>query len=346
MSKSKKSVTMDTSAMTNYLNYLKNYDTTNVDNTLKNLTTWASDYSQNLGNLMGDYTFNINASDKARQQAQDATYQAYVDKLTPQFERQTSDMQSRLANQGISVGSEAYQRAMGDLQDNQNEALNQAGYQSVLAGQQAYSQDLANQINAGNFGNQAQQAYINQLLSALQGSASGYENQQNIYGVGTSLAQANYNNALAKAAAKGGGLGSTIGSLGESFIKGDVNFNGELDAEDYKIICDISTLQQTPSFTVALAGDMNEDGAIDGLDVIILDLFINNIGPSTIKGDTDGNGKVNEDDYTLLVEIVTLNTEITDIYMFDRCDLNYDGAVDSFDAVYLDLALNGLVAII
>ena len=132
----------------------------------------------------------------------------------------------------------------------------------------------------------------------------------------------------------------------ESFIKGDVNFNGELDAEDYKIICDISTLQQTPSFTVALAGDMNEDGAIDGLDVIILDLFINNIGPSTIKGDTDGNGKVNEDDYTLLVEIVTLNTEITDIYMFDRCDLNYDGAVDSFDAVYLDLALNGLVAII
>lgn len=132
----------------------------------------------------------------------------------------------------------------------------------------------------------------------------------------------------------------------EIFIKGDVNFNGELDAEDYKFICDISTLQQMPSFTVALAGDMNEDGAIDGLDVIILDLFINNIGPSTIKGDTDGNGKVNEDDYTLLIEIVTLNTEITDIYMFDRCDLNYDGAVDSFDAVYLDLALNGLVAII
>ena len=32
--------------------------------------------------------------------------------------------------------------------------------------------------------------------------------------------------------------------------------------------------------------------------------------------------------------------------MFDCCDLNYDGAVDSFDAMYLDLALNGLVAII
>ncbi len=132
----------------------------------------------------------------------------------------------------------------------------------------------------------------------------------------------------------------------ENFTKGDVNFNGELDNEDYKTLCNISTLQQTPSFVVTLAGDMNEDGTIDGLDLIILDLFINNIGPSTIKGDVDGNGKVNEDDYVLLVKIITLNTEITDVYMFKRCDLNYDGAVDSFDALYLDLALNGLVAII
>ncbi len=130
------------------------------------------------------------------------------------------------------------------------------------------------------------------------------------------------------------------------FIKGDVNFDGKLSGEDYKILCDISILKQTPLFTVSLAGDMNEDGAIDGLDVIILDLFINDIGPSTIKGDADGNGKVNEEDYALLVKITTLNSKITDVYMFDRCDLNYDGAVDAYDAVYLDLALNGLVPII
>lgn len=220
MSKSKgKAVQMDTSAWTNYLNYLKNYDTSNVDNTLTNLTGWAEEASSDLGDKMGNYTFNVNASDKARQQAQDATYQQYIDRLTPQFERQTSDLATSLQNKGIPVGSEAYSRAMGDLQDNQNEALNQAGYQSVLAGQQAYSQDLQNQIAAGNFGNRAQQAYINQLLSALQGSASGYENQQNIYGVGTSLANVNYQNALAKAAAKGsGGLGSTIGSIAGTAI--------------------------------------------------------------------------------------------------------------------------------
>lgn len=127
----------------------------------------------------------------------------------------------------------------------------------------------------------------------------------------------------------------------ENFTKGDVDFNGKLDSEDYKILCEIALVEKMLTFTITLAGDMNEDGTIDGLDVIILDLFINDIGPSTIKGDADGNGKVNEDDYKLLIEIVTLNTEITDVYMFDRCDLNYDGAVDSFDAIYLDLALSG-----
>lgn len=132
----------------------------------------------------------------------------------------------------------------------------------------------------------------------------------------------------------------------ESITRGDVNFNGELDNEDYKTLCDISILEQIPSFTVTLAGDMNEDGTIDGFDVIILDLLINNIGPSTIKGDADGNGKVNEEDYALLVRIATANERITDNYMFDRCDLNYDGAVDGLDALSLDLALQGLVAII
>jgi hypothetical protein len=111
---------------------------------------------------------------------------------------------------------------MNDMQDNQNEALNQAAYQSVLAGQNAYSQDLQNQIAAGNFGNTAAQQYINALQSAMQGSASGYENQQNIYGVGTSLAQVNYNNALAQAAAKAkkGGWGSTIGAVGGAALGG------------------------------------------------------------------------------------------------------------------------------
>lgn len=210
MSKSKK-VKYDMTPYNDYLNYLKNYDTSNVDNTLSNLTNWASNSSaQNLSN-MGDYTFNVDASDEARQRAEDSVYNSYVEKLTPQFETQTSNLSTSLQNKGIPVGSEAYIRAMNNLQDNQNEALNQAAYNSVLAGQNAYSQSLSDELSAAGFGNAAQQSYINQLLSALQGSASGYENQQNIFSVGTAKSGLQYQQD--KANAKGGLGGALTGAL-------------------------------------------------------------------------------------------------------------------------------------
>ena len=210
MSKSK-SPKMSTKPYKQYLSYLQGYDTSNVDTTLGNLTDYASNASDNLTDLMPDYNFNVDASEEARNQAQQATYNSYMDYLQPQFERQTNDYASMLQQKGIPVGSEAYERAMSDLQEQQNKATNQAAYQSVLAGQDAYSQDLQNQIAAGSYGNNAQQAYINMLLSALQGSASGYENQQNIYSVGTAKAKADYQNALANR--KGGLAGALQGAL-------------------------------------------------------------------------------------------------------------------------------------
>jgi flagellar biosynthesis chaperone FliJ len=211
------SVKYDNSPTTNLVKYLDEYDTSNVDNTLKNLTNWANTSSAN--NLTDmNYTFDVNASDKARQQAQDATYQAYIDRLNPQFAQQQSDLSTSLQNKGLAVGSEAYQRAMNDMQDNQNEALNQAAYQSVLAGQNAYSQDLANQISAGQFANQANSQYIADLLNALTGSASGYEKAMDKYSA-QSNASANsyaakqqaYNNRNAMWNAALGAAGSAAG---------------------------------------------------------------------------------------------------------------------------------------
>lgn len=207
-----KKVKYDFTPYNQYLDYLKNYDTSNVDTTLGNLTSWASNASQNLGDQFGNYTFNVEASDAARQAAQDAVYNQYMERLQPQFQQQTDDLQTRLVNQGLGVGTEAYQRAMSDLLQEQNKATNQAAYQSVLAGQNAYTQDLQNQIAAGSFGNQAQQAYINQLLSALTGSASGYENQQNIFSVGTGKSNLQYQKDKANAASKSR-FGSSLGSL-------------------------------------------------------------------------------------------------------------------------------------
>lgn len=166
----------------NYTNYLQNYDTSNYDNTLRNMTQTALAASQKLGSLP-EYQFSADGSDEARQRAENATYQSYVDKLTPQYRQQTSDLAARLANQGISVGSEAYQRAMGDLQEKQNEALQQAAYQSVLQGQNALSQSLNDSLKNSEFSNNAQQNYINQIMSLLSGSVSGYSNAANLYDV-------------------------------------------------------------------------------------------------------------------------------------------------------------------
>lgn len=165
---------------TNYLNYLQGYDTSNYDNTLKNMTASALDMSNNLSSMPG-YQFGADYSDAARQRAENATYQSYVDKLTPQYQQQLDDMQTRLINQGIPVGSDAYNRAMSGIQNNMNDALNQAAYQSVLNGQNAYSQSLTDNINAAEFQNNARQSYINQIKSLLEGSVSGYENAMNLY---------------------------------------------------------------------------------------------------------------------------------------------------------------------
>ena len=186
-----KSVSYDSTPANNYLSYLQNYDTSKTDNTLSNLQNYAYNQSQNLDN-MGNWNFSVNASDEARRQAQDATYNAYMDYLNPQFERQTNNYATMLQNKGLPVGSEAYERAMSDLQDRQNAAANQAAYQSVLAGQNAYTQDLQNNIAAGNFGNSAQSAYLAQILAALGESPSQYDLQGDIYAVGSNKAQNEY----------------------------------------------------------------------------------------------------------------------------------------------------------
>lgn len=164
------------------LKYLNGYNTQNYDTTLNNLTSYAADASSQLGN-MGAYRFGADGSDAARQRAENAAYQSYVAALTPQLKNQTADLEASLANKGLGVGTEAYQRAMTDLQNTQNNALNQAAYQSVLAGQNAFSNSLNDEVKAANFSNNAQSQFINQLLSALQNSYSGYDVAMDKYNI-------------------------------------------------------------------------------------------------------------------------------------------------------------------
>ena len=207
-------VSYDSTPENNYLSYLQNYDTSATDKTLANLQNYALAQSGNLGN-MGGWNFAVDASDEARRQAQEATYNAYMDYLNPQFERQTNDLESSLINKGLAVGSDAYQRAMSDLQDRQNAATNQAAYQSVLAGQNAYTQDLQNQIAAGNFGNTAQASYLAQILGALGEAPSEYDLQGDIYSVAANKANNQYTAKQQTAANRLGLINSLLGAAGK-----------------------------------------------------------------------------------------------------------------------------------
>lgn len=277
-------VKYDSTPENNYMSYLQNYDTSTADKTLSNLQNYALQQSNNLSNMQwnapqlnqndwympeinksdynipevnkNDWTFNVDASDEARRQAQEATYSAYMDRLNPQFERQTSDLESSLINKGLSVGSEAYQRAMNDLQDRQNEATNQAAYQSVLAGQNAYAQDLQNQIAAGNFGNTAVNSYYDALLNANRGQ-NDYLNAQlaaNDARTGYINAQNAVNNSQASY------LAQILGALGEApsayDIQGDIYAIGSNKAQN-----EYTAKQQTQANRLSLINSLLGAGA-------------------------------------------------------------------------------------
>lgn len=232
-----KKVKVDKKPAKNLVNFLNSYDSSNVDNTLSGLTDYASNASNMLGS-MGDYSFSVDGSDEARQRTQDAMYNQMVEKLNPQFERQVSNYATLLQNQGIPVGSEAYNRAMGDLEEKQNDALRQAAYSSVLGGNDAFSQSLNDEIAAGNYGNTAQQAYINQLLSALTGSSSSYDKAMDRYAAEANLASqqyaanqqaANNRNAMTSSLLQAGGmaLGGFLAS--DMRLKENIKPVGKLD---------------------------------------------------------------------------------------------------------------------
>lgn len=163
-----------------YLNYLKNYDTSNYDNSLKNMTAQAYGLSQQLGNRP-DYIYSVDGSDAARQRMENATYQSALQNIMPVYEQRRSDLNTRLQNQGLSVGSEAYQRAMTDLENSQNAAINQAAYQSISAGQNAFNNSLQNAVTSAEFTNSARSYPIQEIISLLSLSPSGYQVQKDLF---------------------------------------------------------------------------------------------------------------------------------------------------------------------
>lgn len=89
----------------------------------------------------------LGSGDAARQQAIDAAYSQATSRLDPRFSQARDRERTRLLNQGLAEGSEAFNKSLGELGNQENDAYNQALYsaigQGTGAGQAIFNQNLA-----------------------------------------------------------------------------------------------------------------------------------------------------------------------------------------------------------
>jgi hypothetical protein len=150
-----------------------------------------------------------------QQQAADTAYQSATRYLDPQFQRQQSGLESQLANQGITRGSEAWNNAMNQFGENKNQAYDQARSQAYTQGLSGANQALntmfqqsaldTSRQNALTAADAAKTAGMYQLGSGLLGSPTGSKAVGNIL------------------SGLGSGAGSLLSGLGGLFGSGSTN---------------------------------------------------------------------------------------------------------------------------
>jgi hypothetical protein len=91
----------------------------------------------------------------ARKAMTDAVYGQATSRLDPMWQQREDQARARLANQGLTEGSTAYDTALANLGRDRNDAYNQAAYSSIGAGEQAAQALFGRQLSQGQFANQA-----------------------------------------------------------------------------------------------------------------------------------------------------------------------------------------------
>lgn len=184
----------------------------------------------------------------------DTVAQSLIERMVPLHERQQNQLETQLANQGFTVGSEGYTRALADLQQRQAaerfNALDMAGNEAqrlfnmgMGSRQQAFQEDVtggqfANQaaqqafgqgLSANQFRNQAAQQAFNQAMSAQQAGnqALGQQFQQGVTAAqfGNQATQQAFNQAMGARQAANQALGQQFqqglaaGQFGNSAVQ-------------------------------------------------------------------------------------------------------------------------------
>lgn len=144
---------------------------------------------------------------------QDAAYKSFTSRLDPEWNTRQQQMDTQLANQGIPVGSEAYQNAMRSFNQGRNDAYQQATIGAINTAPQTYqlaqalrSQPL-NELNALRTGSQVQNPTFSNVPQQATTSGPdllGATNAQGQFDIGNVNArnaqQANTNQGLASLA--------------------------------------------------------------------------------------------------------------------------------------------------
>lgn len=172
----------------------------------------------NVGNGGGDIqrSLGISSIPQFIQGAQDAAYKNQMAYLTPQFQNDTSDMQSKLAAQGITQGSAAWDRAQSELSRNQTfqqqQAQNSAFNQGLQGGNTAFGMIQG----AGTFANSAQQQGYDQANANAQ-LANHAADQQTAVNLANSQMQNQQNqfNANLNNSAHGQGMTDTFSTFNQ-----------------------------------------------------------------------------------------------------------------------------------
>lgn len=119
-------------------------------------------------------------------QAQDAEYAKGAQYLDPQFEQSDQALESRLAAQGITQGSPAYQQAMDNAARQKRAAYSDLRNQAITQGDALQNQLFGQSLGAGQFSNTAlgQQYGMNQGLAAFQNAAQAQNFGQGVANAG------------------------------------------------------------------------------------------------------------------------------------------------------------------
>lgn len=114
-----------------------------------------------------------------QQQTADALYKANTQYLDPQFNQQQAKLENQLANQGITRGSEAYNNAMLNFNNQKQQAYDSARNNAISGATSAAQGMFGMGLQGAQFGNTAlgQQFGQNVTAQQLQNAAAGQNNQ-------------------------------------------------------------------------------------------------------------------------------------------------------------------------